>query len=124
MTQADNTLGSRGRQVRYITISEVTNGWAYGTDTQLNTPLQVPIGLMPAKSAAPAPGETWLISKQYGIWAFTAILNNPGVVPVIIGSLTVFGPPTTGRWIAGQLYWGQALFLCTVSGTPGTWVSA
>ena len=123
MVQADPTFGARGAQTRSFKIEEITDkGFAIGSDN-FKQYRKIPMGLLPTKSPPPQVGEVWIITNKLGIWAFAYISNNPGLpTPVIINLLGV-GHPTTGTWQEGVLYYSDALYLSTVAGEPGTWVT-
>lgn len=50
-------------------------------------------------------------------WQTAAVLTEIGAA---------VGPPTTGAWVQGQTYAdaNNAIYICTSSGTPGTWAAA
>jgi hypothetical protein len=84
--QTSNAQTANGFTTMKITIQEITNGFAYGTDN-FNRPIRVSASLLASKGPAPSPGETWLISKSLtGVWTLSHILNNPPP-PVITGAL-------------------------------------
>ena len=81
-------MGSTGFGQMSITIEEISSGssstlFAYGTDN-FGRNVQVPIGVQRAKGVPPKVGETWLIDKEFGVWTFVAILNNPGAVASVV----------------------------------------
>ena len=86
MVQADPTFGARGGGIRSFKIEEITDkGFAMGSDN-FRQARKIPMGLLPAKSPAPQVGEVWIITKQYGLWAFSAISHNPDP-PIVTGQM-------------------------------------
>jgi hypothetical protein len=57
-------------------VQSVSGNVATVIDTTTQT-RQVSITNMPAKGVPPAPGEQWLIHRQYGAWTFGLCLNTP-----------------------------------------------
>jgi len=94
VTQQDSTFGSLGFAFKTMTIEEVVDKFAYGTD-QFGVSVKIPIGLQRAKGGVPEAGETWVLSKDMGLWCFAAVLNNPGPggsVPTLSLSYNGNGP--------------------------------
>ena len=84
--QTSNAQTANGFATMKITIQEITNGFAYGTDN-FNRPIRVSATLLTSKGPVPKAGEEWLISKSItGVWSLSHILTNPSP-PVITGAL-------------------------------------
>lgn len=125
---------------RYATPAGPKNGTVAGSNFTFTT-LSDCYAFNGGDSIVTAPaGAVYIRSVDYatGIAVIDGGVTAPGaatisqVAPQLLGTTTTFSntAPTTGTWLHGSIAWNGAATVgqpkgwqCTVTGTPGTWVS-
>lgn len=65
---------AHGVSYQYVVVDEISPDKAYALcRTAQGAPIQVPMGLRQGAGGWPQPGQTWVIGRSYGGWAFEAI---------------------------------------------------
>jgi hypothetical protein len=65
-----------------VLVQGVDGNVAVVQDSVTKKTFNVSITNMPAKGVPPAPGEMWLVSRQYAVWAFVLCLNAPTALQI------------------------------------------
>lgn len=73
---------SRGFAWKQVQVQGIDGNTAVVQDSVTKKTFNVSITNMPAKGVPPAPGEMWLVSRQYAVWAFALCLSTPTALTV------------------------------------------
>lgn len=130
--QQYDTSGTYAARIRYLQNGTLGSGAAYPTPSPASSnymlsQVRVPAGGTTVVDNAHITNVSSLAGRSFNGGRLTQNSNIgqfTGAASSYLGQMTTTGPPTSGTYVAGD--WGfdsnMALWACTASGTPGTWI--